>query len=318
MHKYDSRPDLEYDQDNLLSTPQPAIKEFTIRPDLCNRVSNRIRTQLHDGGLKRVWNRIYPSQEPTNRTYGIGAVSGASISTSNPSLNVLQRGRCLFSGPDPGHKSFSDSRAESEQSLLVATRRCEGRLSTASTLETLLPYEDLLDGSMLEPMKEPDHLNRARSETLLHCEGLCSPNHLASGLRSVLEYQPDGKVQPGCLDRPEGPSPAMEVSSIQLRERWLCQILPALPPKLVSTVLSYLDSASVGALQQTSRAWHAYINATAVPPHRTTNHLPTEILQKIYFCLAPRDFNNARRTCRSWMAASLDTTLLTVMLKRGG
>lgn len=48
-------------------------------------------------------------------------------------------------------------------------------------------------------------------------------------------------------------------------------------------------------------------------------HLPTEIIQQIYsFVQLNADFDNARRTCKSWMGAGLDRKLLTRMLKRGG
>ncbi|KAF2854770.1 DUF221-domain-containing protein [Plenodomus tracheiphilus IPT5] len=48
------------------------------------------------------------------------------------------------------------------------------------------------------------------------------------------------------------------------------------------------------------------------------HRLPLEILQDILRYLYPKEFNAARRTCRTWMRASLDKNLLRVMLKRGG
>lgn len=45
---------------------------------------------------------------------------------------------------------------------------------------------------------------------------------------------------------------------------------------------------------------------------------PAEILEKIYGYLDPVDFNAARHTCRAWMIASLEGTLLELMLGRGG
>ncbi|KAH7062058.1 hypothetical protein B0J12DRAFT_224651 [Macrophomina phaseolina] len=46
--------------------------------------------------------------------------------------------------------------------------------------------------------------------------------------------------------------------------------------------------------------------------------LPYEIIQCIFDFLAPIDFNAARHTCRSWMQASLEQRLLSLMLRRGG
>ncbi|PWY94940.1 F-box domain protein [Aspergillus sclerotioniger CBS 115572] len=48
------------------------------------------------------------------------------------------------------------------------------------------------------------------------------------------------------------------------------------------------------------------------------NTLPAEILLQIFHRLAPRDFDNARRTCSQWMRVSLDQDLLQRMLKRAG
>jgi len=57
---------------------------------------------------------------------------------------------------------------------------------------------------------------------------------------------------------------------------------------------------------------------TTAAPLSIAHRLPNEILQQIYSLQSPRDFNAARRTCRTWMAASLHWQLLLTMLKRGG
>jgi hypothetical protein len=44
--------------------------------------------------------------------------------------------------------------------------------------------------------------------------------------------------------------------------------------------------------------------------------LPAELLQHIYSFLEPSDFDSARHTCRAWLFASLDMTLLRRMLKK--
>jgi hypothetical protein len=46
--------------------------------------------------------------------------------------------------------------------------------------------------------------------------------------------------------------------------------------------------------------------------------LPIEILQQIYHCLSSSNFDAARHTCRLWLFASLDKSLLTSQLIRGG
>ncbi|KAJ5143246.1 uncharacterized protein N7515_002033 [Penicillium bovifimosum] len=54
------------------------------------------------------------------------------------------------------------------------------------------------------------------------------------------------------------------------------------------------------------------------PRTPAANIAPAEILLDIFSVLAPRDFDNARRTCSQWMRASLDRRLLETMLKRAG
>lgn len=63
----------------------------------------------------------------------------------------------------------------------------------------------------------------------------------------------------------------------------------------------------------------------SVPPRKGSkllsllaSKLPTEVLQNIYYNLAPADFNAARHSCRSWFIGSLNKTLLMTMLERGG
>ncbi|KAF7509686.1 hypothetical protein GJ744_007557 [Endocarpon pusillum] len=50
----------------------------------------------------------------------------------------------------------------------------------------------------------------------------------------------------------------------------------------------------------------------------TSSRLPLELLQQIYNLLSPLDFDAARHTCRLWLFASLDKTLLTSQLILGG
>ncbi|KAJ5787677.1 hypothetical protein N7457_002667 [Penicillium paradoxum] len=56
--------------------------------------------------------------------------------------------------------------------------------------------------------------------------------------------------------------------------------------------------------------------STSSPP--AANLAPAEILLDIFSMLAPRDFDNARRTCSQWMRVSLDKKLLETTLKRAG
>ncbi len=57
-------------------------------------------------------------------------------------------------------------------------------------------------------------------------------------------------------------------------------------------------------------------SVSCVPP--ASSRLPIELLQQIYHLLAPSDFDAARHSCRLWLSASLDRTLLTSQLILGG
>lgn len=46
--------------------------------------------------------------------------------------------------------------------------------------------------------------------------------------------------------------------------------------------------------------------------------LPTEMLQAVYWLLGPLDFHAARHTCRTWLTASLEPSLLKAQSRRGG
>jgi hypothetical protein len=71
--------------------------------------------------------------------------------------------------------------------------------------------------------------------------------------------------------------------------------------------------------QQVPRKGHASaISSTKGLTLSAANFAPTEILLDIFSMLAPRDFDNARRTCSQWMRVSLNHRLLEIMLKRAG
>ncbi|KAI9814763.1 MAG: hypothetical protein M1827_003029 [Pycnora praestabilis] len=93
---------------------------------------------------------------------------------------------------------------------------------------------------------------------------------------------------------------------------------PHLPFPVMARILHHVDHAEYLSLRLTCRAWSASVTFISPPNLPAAFFLPTEILQHIYRYLPPVDFNASRHTCRSWMLASLDKSLLGLMLKRGG
>lgn len=91
-----------------------------------------------------------------------------------------------------------------------------------------------------------------------------------------------------------------------------------LPAKVFRCLLRYIDFETYLAVRLACRSWSTTISQVRPPQQRAVRRIPVEILEKVYYYMSPMDFNAARYTCRAWMAASLETRLLTYMLKRGG
>ncbi|KAK7449978.1 F-box domain-containing protein [Colletotrichum acutatum] len=60
---------------------------------------------------------------------------------------------------------------------------------------------------------------------------------------------------------------------------------------------------------------HGYHVVQQLP---ASQRLPVEILHDIYLLLDPYDFNSSRHTCRFWLLAGMNETILSCMLTRGG
>ena len=91
-----------------------------------------------------------------------------------------------------------------------------------------------------------------------------------------------------------------------------------LPRSFFYRLRRYIDFETYLAIRLSCRCWSVAITRVhplTLPP---VFFLPTEIVEQIYRYLSPTDFNAARHTCRAWMMASLESQLLTLMLRRGG
>ena len=87
---------------------------------------------------------------------------------------------------------------------------------------------------------------------------------------------------------------------------------------VAALVVRYSDTPTRKSLRLLCRSWYNVVRTIAPPVRPASGRLPTEILQGIYNNLGAKDFNAARRTCRNWMLASLNRSLLIAMLNRGG
>jgi hypothetical protein len=83
-------------------------------------------------------------------------------------------------------------------------------------------------------------------------------------------------------------------------------------------LLPHLNTSSRNAMRLVCRSWHSKLDHIVPPRFPPSYSVPTEILQQVYSYLGAKDFNAARHTCRNWMRASLNKSLLVTMLYRGG
>ena len=100
---------------------------------------------------------------------------------------------------------------------------------------------------------------------------------------------------------------------------------------IVFNILQFVDHENYLSMRLLSRSWNKVVDSVKPPHFPAVYRLPSESILKIYIHLlgcggsstspafAPvKDFNNARHTCRAWMAASLDKRLLAWTFLRMG
>lgn len=98
----------------------------------------------------------------------------------------------------------------------------------------------------------------------------------------------------------------------------LPRLAPEMPLEFFHCLRGYISHADYLSVRLSCREWSAAISYVSPPKLPAVRFVPLEIVQLIYGYLRPADFDAARHTCRAWMFASLETQLLTCMLKRGG
>lgn len=78
-------------------------------------------------------------------------------------------------------------------------------------------------------------------------------------------------------------------------------------PVIMPHIIEVLDHDSWLSLRSVSKAWCSAVGHPTFPP---VLYLPIELIQHILSLATPGDFDAARKTCRAWYQASLDTKLL--------
>jgi hypothetical protein len=232
-----------------------------------------------------------PSPQSRSRASSFGLRAGSSVHGSVPSLDLVSPGTFLFSGPSlRSAGSHNDSRSRLP-SLTESfdDRYLHRRLRTDSF--SLINHASV-EEEVLEPVDGPLGVVRSMSAVLL---GVNTPiEGLADPMLECCDNEKD------LLDQRTGQS-----ETSQIKRSW---------PNSTPTANDLMQDPM--SRQRVSRNESMLSIASSSSPSLGT--LPTEILVGIYGYLHPKDFNAARRTCRSWMMASLNKTLLITMLSRGG
>lgn len=96
------------------------------------------------------------------------------------------------------------------------------------------------------------------------------------------------------------------------------------PQPIIFNMLQFIDHQTYLSMRLLSRSWNKVVDRAKPPHFPPVYRLPSEIILNIYvhllrkegskasvFSASVNDFNNARHTCRAWMAASLDGRFLT-------
>jgi hypothetical protein len=227
----------------------------------------------------------------------------------------VDRGRTLERGaryPNPLEKAESRPRKYDptiELDVQSIEKRQISRSSTFSNFEDPKDPCAILEDNLLEPCPQLSIRNSV-SEVLSASESSDSlPGGLIHGSTwSFFET-------PGL----NHPRPARTLTTV-FSDCHPVYPAPVLPPESLPKSRPDIDQLENIATSSSTPLWstsEATPNVRAVDLSQASR-LPTEILQQIFYNLAPADFNSARHSCRSWLIKSLNRSLLETMLKRAG
>jgi hypothetical protein len=228
----------------------------------------------------------------------------------------VERGRTYERGPrypNPLERAASRGR-RNDPAIEVDVRPMEKRSGSRSTTFFEDPSDPCaaFEDNLLEPcphmpicslvsevLETPVDITNAANEILLLSTGISfdvpheRPKLDRRRSRAPTTVAANSRT-PGLVPCPSQPTPSIRHPEHFGASAYLAQVEASQISPNVSSVSTILQSSSQASM------------------------LPTEILQHIYYNLAPADFNSARHTCRSWYINSLDHSLLETMLRRGG
>jgi hypothetical protein len=263
---------------------------FLYRRQLRSRGTfHRVISSFFGGNAERGAHSASPQSR--SRASSFGSRAGSSVYGSVPSLDLLSPGTFLFSGPSlqsAGSHNTSRSRlpslTESFDEVYLHRRL---RTDSFSMVDRASVEEEVL-----EPVDGPLGVVRSMSDVPL-------------GVNTPIEELADP-----LLESSDNETNSLVERTVQSDTSSNALSWPIRTPTVNELMQDPMSK------QRVSRNTSVLSITPLLRPPSTT--LPTEILVEIYSYLHPKDFNAARRTCRGWMMASLNKSLLVTMLNRGG
>ncbi|KAF2454787.1 hypothetical protein BDY21DRAFT_325207 [Lineolata rhizophorae] len=223
----------------------------------------------------------------------------------------------IFSAVSPGEMPSPTTEASPQRSPFApsgGTPRGSIREYFAQSLEVVGPGAFLFSSPRFSEIEYDNSLSRTsslqvpsiKSVSVRTSEGVMPAIHRATSFSTGVGSFSEGSILDPCLGTSHTIS--RRVSDVLLRHE----------NDVLQEFEEELDEVAHGRSVSFPEALLSALKSAAVCSISPMTSLPAEIISDILGYLSPLDFNAARRTCRTWMRASLSRHLLVQQLKLGG
>lgn len=247
------------------------------------------------------------NEQARSRASSSGSLPGSSVLGSVPSLDLMSPGTFIFSGPSlrpagscsnstPRHRSLMGSFGDGRPSRRI-------RSDSFSVVDNISVQTESFEPSLGQEVA------RSISDVVLGASTSVEEHN------NTFIEDPNGNNTLTIASPVQITASPNSLSGLHIspRKHDFFQDLA-----ILKCISYHLDSKTQESFKLACRLCHKSIKSVQPPLCPASSKLPNEILVYILTLLDPKTFNAARHTCRDWMAASLNTTLLKTMLIRGG
>lgn len=265
------------------------------------------------------------TDDPLRRPRGLLQSSSESLSGGTARARPRQTRPIEMTTPPKSSPSVTFRSTPTEMSPGSATTPRTPSSGRASPKASIFVHERIVSQAVSRRQIEPSwsssldpkaHIQNTRFELdNLHDASLLEPYPYERIGTNLSEMFAHGGVFNECIDLTGFGGHRDTFAMLGLRRRQARDV--ELPARFFKRLLQYIDFDTYLTIRLSCRSWSATLSQVRPPTLSPIRRLPAEVLELIYYNMSPVDFNAARHTCRAWMIASLDTRLLTHMLKRG-